>query len=99
MVASEILSVFWTYLGQFFFEKHSETTHFKGILIRKIKKKYEKITTNFEVVFFTRVDLMWNNSIINILLFTQLSQLIEDYRLLLRSKPLEGYFFLENIDF
>jgi hypothetical protein len=37
---------------------------------------------------------------IKILLFFQLSQLAEDYHLLLPSKPLEGkIFFLENIDF
>jgi hypothetical protein len=52
------------------------------------------------LIFFTRVDLMWNNSIINILLFSQLSQLVEDFHLLLLSKPLEGDMFcLENIDF
>jgi hypothetical protein len=73
MVTSEIFSVLWKYLGQFFFFFR---THFKDILIKKIRKI---TTTTFDGIFFTRVDLMWNNSIIEILLFFQLSQFVKDY--------------------
>jgi glutamine phosphoribosylpyrophosphate amidotransferase len=58
----------------FFFGKQSEIAHFKGYKKNKKKKntkKYEKNTaTLFEVIFFARVDLMWNNSMIDILLFS-----------------------------
>jgi hypothetical protein len=65
MVTSEIFSGFWKYLGQFFWPKQSDITHFKDILIRKIKKNTKKLQQKIlRLFFFTWVVLMWNNSII-----------------------------------